>query len=184
MYPPLESGTIPGACILLMQLSVTGFSRTSKLGENAPEEETRSWQPRGLGRSRLTICSGLYLFLDMTGPPQVNSHLHHLVPKTPVSSPPLFETRDSVEQEGDFSHPALVRKMLSETKDTRPGQLFLTHISSLPVVPGKPLFTQPAPTPPLLPPSPIPVGVLFAKRISALEVGLSAVDCCQTLSVG
>ena len=37
-------------------------------------------------RSRFTICSGLYLFLGMTGPPQVNSLSLHLVPKTPVRS--------------------------------------------------------------------------------------------------
>src|SRR5271156_3914916 len=39
-------------------------------------------------RSSVTICSGLYLLIDMTGlPPQVNSLSFHLVQKSPVRSP-------------------------------------------------------------------------------------------------
>src|SRR5271163_1662204 len=38
-------------------------------------------------RSSVTICSGLYLLIDMTGlPPQVNSLSFHLVQKSPVRS--------------------------------------------------------------------------------------------------
>src|SRR5277367_1316177 len=41
-------------------------------------------------RSSVTICSGLYLLIDMTGlPPQVNSLSFHLVQKSPVRSTSL-----------------------------------------------------------------------------------------------
>src|SRR5271156_5529852 len=51
-------------------------------------------------RSSVTICSGLYLLIDMTGlPPQVNSLSFHLVQKSPVRSDicPITLTLDSLD---------------------------------------------------------------------------------------
>ena len=60
--------------------------------------------------------------------------------------------------------------------------LTLAHLSSFPVVPGVPLFNTPAATFPAFPLSPIPVSVLFVKRMTVLAVGLSAIDRCHAMA--
>src|ERR1700732_1227163 len=50
-------------------------------------------------RSKFTICSGLYLFIGMTGLLQVNSLSFHLVQKSPVRSGLPTTGRAAVEDE-------------------------------------------------------------------------------------
>src|ERR1700731_647776 len=52
-------------------------------------------------RSKFTICSGLYLFIGMTGLLQVNSLSFHLVQKSPVRSQLSGKSSDQYAQAHD-----------------------------------------------------------------------------------